>query len=127
MAHSRLHRCLALVTQRRQVALGEYVAELSRCLSEAVLEPMGISCEVKTDDGFMAADHAERLRLVLCELVINAAKHGVSRRRTSAVRIEVTREEQYWCCMVADSKAGPRKSFRAQAWVHGSSRVSLGG
>ena len=89
VAHSRLHRCLALVTQRRQVGLGEYVAELSRCLSEAVLEPMGISCEVKTDDGFMAADHAERLRLVLCELVINAActspmrRSGRSRSTTS--------------------------------------------
>src|SRR5271170_6015540 len=40
MAHRRLHRCLAPVTQRGHVALGEYVAELSRCLSEAVLEPM---------------------------------------------------------------------------------------
>jgi hypothetical protein len=53
MAHSALHRCLALVSQHRQVALGAYVAELSRCLSEAVPEPMGICCEVKTADGWV--------------------------------------------------------------------------
>jgi two-component sensor histidine kinase len=80
-SHSALHRCLALGTPRRQVALGEYVAELSRCLSEAVLEPMDVACEALTDEGFMPAVQAERLGLVLCELVINAAKHGFPHKR----------------------------------------------
>jgi two-component sensor histidine kinase len=106
MAHSALHRCLALVTQHRQVALDAFVAELSKCLSEAVLKPMGISCEVRTDEGSMAAAHAERLGLVLCELVINAAKHGVAYRETGVVRIKVARRGQFWCCTVADNGDG---------------------
>jgi two-component sensor histidine kinase len=101
-AHSDLHRCLALGAQPRQVATGEYVAELARCLSEALLEPMGITCEAITDEGFMPAGQAERLGLVLCELVVNAAKHGGAHRRTRCVRIEVSRPESEWCCIVAD-------------------------
>ena len=82
IAHSALHRCLALGTPRGPVAIGEYVKNLSRCLSEAVLEPMGVTCETVTDEGFMPAVQAERLGLVLCELAINAAKHGFPDKRT---------------------------------------------
>jgi two-component sensor histidine kinase len=105
-AHSALHRCLALGTPRCPVALCEYVTRLSRCLSEAVLEPMHVTCEVVADEGFMPAGQAERLALVLCELVINAAKHGFPHERTGVVRIEVTRQDQGWCCSVADNGRG---------------------
>src|ERR1700675_3356212 len=74
-AHSALHRCLAPGTPRGPVALGEYVAKLSRCLSEALLEPMDVTCEAVTDEGFMPAVQAERLGLVLCELVIRSEEH----------------------------------------------------
>jgi two-component sensor histidine kinase len=105
-AHSALHRCLALGTPRGPVALGEYVKRLSRCISEAVLEPMNVTCEIFTDKGFMPAVQAEHLGLVLCELVINAAKHGFAHKRTGAVRIEVVRQDHGWCCTVTDNGGG---------------------
>src|SRR6202048_2503214 len=105
-AHSALHRCLAPGTPRGPVALGEYVAKLSRCLSEAVLEPMDVTCDAVTDEGFMPAVQAECLGLVLCELVINAAKHGFSHKRTGMVRIEVARQDHGWCCTVNDKRGG---------------------
>jgi two-component sensor histidine kinase len=105
-AHSALHRCLALGTPRSSVALGEYVTKLSRCLSEAVLEPMGVTCEAIADEGVVPAVQAERLGLVLCELAINAAKHGFPHKRTGLVRIEVARQDHGWCCTVTDNGGG---------------------
>ena len=105
-AHSALHRCLALGTPRGPVALGEYVTKLSRCLSEAVLEPMDVTCEAIADEGFMPAVQAECLGLVLCELVINAAKHGFPHKRSGMVRIEVARQDHGWCCTVTDDGSG---------------------
>jgi two-component sensor histidine kinase len=105
-AHSALHRCLALGTPRSPVALGEYVANLSRCLSEAVLEPMNVTCEAVTDEGLMPAVQAERLGLILCELVVNAAKHGFPNMLTGMVRIEVARQDHGWSCTVADNGGG---------------------
>jgi two-component sensor histidine kinase len=67
---------------------------------------MHVTCEVVADEGFMPAGQAERLALVLCELVINAAKHGFPHERTGVVRIEVTRQDQGWCCSVADNGRG---------------------
>jgi two-component sensor histidine kinase len=106
IAHSALHRCLALGTPRGPVSIGEYVKNLSRCLSEAVLEPMGVTCEAVTDEGFMPAVQAERLGLVLCELVINATKHGFPHKRTGRVCIEVARQDPGWCCTVTDNGGG---------------------
>jgi two-component sensor histidine kinase len=105
-AHSALHRCLALGTPPNSVPLGEYVKKLSRCLSEAVLEPMDVTCEARTDEGFMPAVQAERLGLILCELVINAAKHGFPQKRTGMVRIVVARQDHGWCCTVTDNGSG---------------------
>jgi two-component sensor histidine kinase len=105
-AHSALHRCLTFGNPQGPVPLGEYVTKLSRCLSEAVLEPMGVTCEVATDAGFVPAVQAERLGLVLCELVINAAKHGFPHKRMRVVRIEVARQDHGWRCTVADNGAG---------------------
>jgi len=105
-AHGALHRFLALETLRSPVALGEYITKLSRCLSEAVLEPMDVTCEAIADEGFMPAVQAECLGLVLCELVINAAKHGFPHRRSGMVRIEVARQDHGWCCTVTDDGSG---------------------
>src|ERR1700720_4733742 len=105
-AHGGLHRCLAPGTPRSPVALGEYVTKLSRCLSEALLEPMDVTCEAVTDEGFMPEVQAEHIGLVLCELVINAAKHGFPHKRTGMVRIEVARQDHGWRCPVTDNGGG---------------------
>jgi two-component sensor histidine kinase len=112
-AHGALHRFLALETPRSPVALGEYITKLSRCLSEAVLKPMDVACEVIADEGFMPAVQAERLGLVLCELLINAAKHGFPHKRTGLVRIEVARQDHGWCCTVTDNGGGFRDAVPA--------------
>jgi two-component sensor histidine kinase len=112
-AHGALHRFLALETPRSPVALGEYITKLSRCLSEAVLEPMDVTCEAIADEDFMPAVQAERLGLVLCELVINAAKHGFPHKRTGLVRIEVARQDHGWCCTVTDNGGGFRDALPA--------------
>jgi two-component sensor histidine kinase len=101
-AHGALHRCLARGTPQSPVALGEYITKLSRCLSEAVLEPLDVTCEAIADEGFMPAVQADCLGLVLCELVINAAKHGFPHERSGMVRIEVARQDHGWCCTVTD-------------------------
>jgi two-component sensor histidine kinase len=88
---------LAPGAPRSPVALGEY---------EAVLEPMNVTCEAVTDEGFMPAVQAERLGLVLCELVINAARHGFPHKRTGLVRIKVARLDHGWCCTVTDDGGG---------------------
>jgi two-component sensor histidine kinase len=105
-AHSALHRCLTPGTSRGPVALGEYVAKLSRCLSEAVLDPMDVTCEAVTDERSMPAVQAECLGLVLCELVINAVKHGFPHKRTGMIRIEVARQDHEWRCTVSDNGSG---------------------
>jgi two-component sensor histidine kinase len=112
-AHGALHRCLALGTSRCQVALGEYFVQLSRCLSKAVLEPIDATCEATTDEGFMPAVQAERLGLVLCELVINAAKHGFPHKRAGMVRIKIARQDHGWCCTVTDNGGGFPDAVRA--------------
>src|SRR6202051_2107700 len=112
-AHGALHRFLALETPRSPVALGEYITKLSRCLSEAVLEPMDVTCEAIADEGFMPAVQAERLGLVLCELLINAAKHGFPHKRTGLVRIELARQDHGWCCTVTDNGGGFRDALPA--------------
>jgi two-component sensor histidine kinase len=112
-AHGALHGFLALETPRSPVALGEYITKLSRCLSEAVLKPMDVTCEVIADEGFMPAVQAERLGLVLCELLINAAKHGFPHKRTGLVRIEVARQDHGWCCTVTDNGGGFRDAVPA--------------
>jgi two-component sensor histidine kinase len=112
-AHGALHRLLALETPRSPVALGEYITRLSRCLSEAVLEPMDVTCEAIADEAFMPAVQAERLGLVLCELLINAAKHGFPHKRTGLVRIEVARQDHGWCCTVTDNGGGFRDAVPA--------------
>jgi two-component sensor histidine kinase len=94
---------LALETPRSPVALGEYI---TKCLSEAVFESMDVTCEAIADEGFMPAVQAECLGLVLCELVINAAKHGFPHKRSGMVRIEVARQDHGWCCTVTDDGGG---------------------
>jgi hypothetical protein len=57
---------------------------------------------VITDEGFMPTGQAERLGLVLCELVVNAALHGGARWRTRYVRIKLSRPGGEWRLAVTD-------------------------
>ena len=126
-AHSALHRCLALGTPRGPVALGEYVTKLSRCLSEAVLEPMDVTCDAVTDGGFMPAVQAERLGLVLCELVINAARHGFPQKRTGWFASKLLARIMDGAAPLPITEADSRMPFPPPASAHRSSRPSSAG
>ncbi len=106
MAHSDLHRCLIPPPGAHCIDAGDYVAELGLRLSEAVLEPLGLSCEVIVSPGLMEARRCGRLGLVICELVLNAAKHAFSPARPGLVRVELESEACGWCCRVSDNGSG---------------------
>lgn len=105
-AHAGLHRCLLIGRSEHPVELGDYVVELCERLTEAVLEPLGVRCEVVIDSGPVCADQCERLGLVLCELVINASKHAFDRADNGVVFVALARHPSGWRCTVSDNGRG---------------------
>jgi two-component sensor histidine kinase len=105
-AFGQLHHLLAVGARDRRVAVRSYVEELCRALSEAVLTPLGIRCEVSVDDGILASGTGERLGLVITELVTNAAKHAFSGLDGGTVRVELTSKSDRWLCTVSDNGTG---------------------
>ncbi len=105
-AHAGLHRCLLVGGRERRVELGDYVAELCLRLTEAVLEPIGVRCEMVTDNGQVCAAQCERFGLVLCELIINASKYAFDRAENGVVLVAVVRRTSGWCCTVSDNGRG---------------------
>jgi two-component sensor histidine kinase len=111
-AHAELHRCLMLGDDAGPVALDEHIEELCLRLSEAVLGPLGLQCVARLDAGDASAVVAQRLGLVLCELMINAAKHGAPVRPGGVVEVELSRGAEGWTCVVRN---GGRKIVAASA------------
>jgi two-component sensor histidine kinase len=105
-AFGRLHRLLAVGARNRPVAVRDYVEELCRSLSEAVLSPLRIRCEVSAADGILPGGTCERLGLIVAELVTNAAKHAFASQDGGRVRVEVTRKPGHWLCTVSDNGTG---------------------
>jgi two-component sensor histidine kinase len=110
VALGRLHRMLAVGSKSRPTAVRAYVEELCRSLSEAVLTPLGVGCEVSLDDEFLdellPSGMCERLGLIIAELVTNAAKHAFAGRDDGLVRIEIIRNDGRWLCSVSDNGGG---------------------
>lgn len=105
-AFGRLHRLLAIGARRRPIPVRAYVEELSHSLSEAVLTPLGIRCEVSADKGILPTDTCERLGLIIAELVTNAAKHAFTGLDNGLVRIAVISKPGRWLCTISDNGAG---------------------
>jgi len=79
LAFGSLYRTLSSGCEDGNVPVARYMEELCRALALAVLEPIGVRCDVTVDDGFLEARRCERLGLMIAELVMNAAKHAFSR------------------------------------------------
>lgn len=105
-AFGRLHRLLSVGARNESIAVREYVEELGRALSEAVLAPLGVRCEVHADQGTLASAFCERLGFIITELVTNAAKHAFTDLDGGTVRVELTRRTGRWFCKVSDNGNG---------------------
>ena len=106
VAFGNLHRSLIVGAQDDWVFVENYVEHLCEVLSEAILEPLGIRCEVFADAGELAGVWCERLGLVITELVTNAAKHAFQGRNNGVVRVELINRSNSWVCIVSDNGVG---------------------
>jgi two-component sensor histidine kinase len=106
VAFANLHRLLIVGACETPIAVPTYVEHLCRALSEAVLQPLQVRCEVLADEGFLPAEMCERLGLVIAELVTNAAKHAFNGRDDRVIRVELIRTSKSWKCIVSDNGTG---------------------
>ena len=107
-ALGKLNRILAVGAAERQISLRHYIEHLAEALSEALLCPLGVRCEVFAEAGEFPIELCERLGLVISELVTNAAKHGFYGREDGVVRIELRRKGESWLCLIADNGVGTK-------------------
>ena len=112
VAFGKLNRALAIAEGDSAVSLHCYVERLCEALSEALLRPLGIRCEVFAGAGEMPAEICERLGLAISELVTNAAKHGFYGRNGGLVRVEIQKADASWVCVVADNGVGMQSAAR---------------
>ena len=92
VAFGNFHRSLIVGTEDDWVSVDHYVEHLCEVLSEAILKPLGIRCEVFADAGEFAGDWCERLGLVITELVTNAAKHAFQGRIVALCELRLLTE-----------------------------------
>jgi two-component sensor histidine kinase len=70
VAFGKLHRSLAVGSASEWISIQDYIEDLSKALSEAILKALGIRCEVIADTGEFPGERCERLGLVIAELVM---------------------------------------------------------
>lgn len=106
VAFGNLHRALMIGTISESISVQYYVEHLCKVLSTAILEPIGVRCEVAADAGDLPGEHCELLGLLIAELVTNAAKHAFHERDDGLVRVELIRKADAWLCIVSDNGDG---------------------
>jgi two-component sensor histidine kinase len=106
VALGNLHRSLVVGTASNWISVQYYIEHLGKALSEAILKPLGVRCEVIADDGGFSGERFERLGLVIAELVMNAAKHAFHERNDGLVRIELINRSDSFVCIVSDNGKG---------------------
>jgi two-component sensor histidine kinase len=115
MAHSDLYRCLMVSAGDEWLSTEDYISDLCFQLSRAVLEPLKICCWVSASAGNMRRDQCEKLGLIVCELVMNAAKHAFPKASGGRVEVELTARAGGWLCSVRDNGVGWSPSVRLGA------------
>jgi two-component sensor histidine kinase len=106
VAFGNLHRSLVIGAANRRIPVHSYIERLCEALSDALLRPLGIRCEVFADQGESPCQRCEQLGLVITELVTNAAKHGFRGRNKGLVRVELMNKINGWVCIVSDNGVG---------------------
>jgi two-component sensor histidine kinase len=105
VAFVNLHRSLVPGAASDWISVPQYIEDLCKALSDAILEPLGVRCEVAEGAEF-PAERCERLGLVIAELVMNAAKHAFHGRDGGLVRVEFVSGVGSWACIVSDNGDG---------------------
>jgi two-component sensor histidine kinase len=106
VAFGNLHRSLVVGATNDWISVQHYIEHLCEALSEALLKPLGVRCEVFADAGEFPSERCERLGLVITELVTNAAKHAFHERDDGLVRVELINRIDSWVCVVSDNGVG---------------------
>lgn len=110
VALGNLHRFLLAVGSSDRIPIQGYIEQLCAALSEALLKPLGVRCEVACDDCDVEAERCERLGLVVTELVMNAAKHAFAGRTGGLLRITLIERPGSLVCVVSDNGVGRENS-----------------
>ncbi len=107
-AHADLHRLLAGRDRGRDVDAPSHMTALCKALSDAVLAPQGVRCEIVTEPGVLSGAQCEWLGLAICELVLNAAKHAFVDGVPGIVHVALSRTPAGWRCAVVDNGQGAK-------------------
>jgi two-component sensor histidine kinase len=110
VAFGNLHRLLTVGAPTGYIDLGEYLEDLCEALSAAVLNPLGLRCQVSVTDCNWPRENCERLGLVVTELVMNAAKYAFDGSQDGVVRVEFDNSQGGWLCTVSDNGQGVTSS-----------------
>jgi two-component sensor histidine kinase len=110
VAFGNLHRSLLVGAPNDWISVQYYIERLCGALSEALLKPLGIRCEVSADAGELPGERCERLGLIIAELVTNVAKHAFHERNDGLVRVELINRMDSWVCVVSDNGVGTVKT-----------------
>jgi two-component sensor histidine kinase len=106
VAFGRLYQLLSDPVDPDVCAPADFFERLCGALSEAILEPAGIRCEVAIECAKFQSSQCHRIALILTELVTNAAKHAFPDKRSGLIRIETADRDGRWFCTVADNGIG---------------------
>ena len=106
VAFGNLHRVLVVGVAPGRTSVQSYIERLCKALSEALLKPLGIRCEVSADAGALPSERCERLGLVIAELVTNAAKHAFRGRTHGLIRVELISRANFLVCTISDNGIG---------------------
>jgi two-component sensor histidine kinase len=106
IATSELLRLMSSEPSERDVEIDVYLERLGRALSDAILSPMNTRFEVCVESGRAPIEVAERLGLIVVELVTNASKYAFPGRENGLVRLKMSRHGGNWRCFVLDNGVG---------------------
>jgi two-component sensor histidine kinase len=106
VAFGKLHRAVVVGAGRDWISVQDYIARLCDALSEALLKPLGVRCEMFADAVELPVEQCELLGLVIAELIMNAAKHAFHGRNDGLARVELFNRTDSWVCVVSDNGVG---------------------
>jgi two-component sensor histidine kinase len=102
----------------REVDVASLLLEIGHDMDTAFGDTEGLTCNVHCEHAHMTAKTAATIALIVCELVINAAKHAYQHKR-GEVRIDLAPAADGWHLTVADDGPGftlPAESKERLGW-----------
>ena len=95
-----LYRLLANEPASDECGIASYFQPLCRALARSVLTPLSIDCEACLGEGALPTKQCTRLAQIICELVMNSAKHAFPDSRGGHVKVDIFTETRVCCCIV---------------------------